>query len=65
MGLDWRRKVIRSAYLACSRNQLPGADPLPMNVRRLLCFPTGHKPGKRVVVTGIHVRVCARCGRAN
>ena len=35
-----------------------------MNVQRLLCFLTGHKPGKRVVVTGIHVRVCARCGRA-
>lgn len=33
-------------------------------MRRLLCFLTGHKPGKRVIITGIQVRTCTRCGRA-
>ena len=39
-------------------------DTVRAAMRRLLCFLVGHKPGKRVIVTGIQVRTCTRCGRA-
>lgn len=32
-------------------------------MRRLLCFLTGHKPSKPMVVMGLQVRTCTRCVR--
>ena len=31
--------------------------------QRVLCFLTGHKPGRPTVVIGMDVHSCVRCGR--